>query len=918
MSYGGPPKFVDPEDTKSLAKPNNWIRRFFLDYSVPVFAVLLCSAVVGFSWYLRLFQFKYPFELLLGIATIGLSLLALVVVKLKRTANAAQLYAESMRHGIKSLTIEIRDRKKTEHALVQTEKRFRELVENINDVVYATDNKGIINYISPVIEPLSGYEPFEVIGRSFTEFIHSDDLAEVKASFDKILAGELEPLEFRVLTKNGRVRWVSSSSRPAYKKNCVIGLRGVITDITARKRADDSLRVIIEGTSSVTGDEFLYSLVRHVANALQVRSAFVAECTDKTKTKVKTLAFWKGDGFGENFEYELSGTPCEDVIGGNICCHSENLQALFPGHKILTELNAEGYLGIPLKDSGGAPIGHLAVLNDNPIENDTHEISILKIFAARAGAELERKRAEGALQKSEKRFKELFESSPNAIFVYGSDGNLLDVNPEACRLQRMTYEELISKNVAELVPHSLREKTIKHFDNLFKDGYGYSEGLSRTKEGIDIPIEIRVKRFHFADQPALLFHVHDISRRKRLEEQLLQAQKMEAIGTLAGGIAHDFNNILTVILGNVEFGLQSAPVESSVNQELQNIEKAALQARDLTGHLLTFSRNHEHKPKVVNLNEIITEQMKLLMRCIGEDIQITTRLDAQLNTILGDPTQIQQILMNLAVNARDAMPKGGKLTISTRNFSADDNFLIEQAQVYGQNEIRDDSGNYVEIIIEDTGLGIERKNQAHIFEPFFTTKEVGKGTGLGLAVVYGIVKQHQGSIQIESKVKKGTSFKIYFPAMSKLEVAKTNKISPKSIEGGHETILVVEDEEAVRKLCQRILEPLGYKIITAQNGKEALSLFKNGYKNIDLVIMDVVMPEMSGPDAFKEISIIQPDLPTIFVTGYDIHDEMLKIKDLTTESPSMLQKPYTQETLCVKIREILDKRKNYSTTAAVP
>lgn len=393
---------------------------------------------------------------------------------------------------------------------------------------------------------------------------------------------------------------------------------------------------------------------------------------------------------------------------------------------------------------------------------------------------------------------------------------------------------------------------------------------------------------------------------------------MEAIGRLAGGIAHDFNNILTVILGNVEFGLESSPFESSVNQDLQHIEKAALQARELTGHLLTFSRNHEHKPKVVNLNEIITEQMKLLERCISEDIQITTRLDSRLNTIWGDPVQIQQILMNLAVNARDAMPKGGKLTISTQNFSADDNFRTEQAQVYGQNEIREDTENYVEITIADTGLGIERKNQAHIFEPFFTTKEVGKGTGLGLAVVYGIVKQHLGSIQIESKIKKGTSFRIYFPAMSKLEVAKPYESSPKSVEGGQETILVVEDEDAVRNICRRILKPLGYKVITAQNGKEALSLFKNGHEKVDLVIMDVVMPEMSGPDTFKKLSVIQPDLPTIFVTGYDIHDEMLEIKNFQAESLSVLQKPYTQETLCFKIREVLDKRKNYSTTTAVP
>ncbi len=535
--------------------------------------------------------------------------------------------------------------------------------------------------------------------------------------------------------------------------------------------------------------------------------------------------------------------------------------------------------------------------NATPMQRSSADENLIFVVARDV---TQRRLSEQAVMHSETKFRDLFESSPEAIFVFTVDGELLDTNQAACRLHGMSREELMGHNIATLVPPENSQLTLAFLRHVLEQGDGYSEGHSRAEDGTRIPVEIRARRIQYADKVALLLHVHDVSSRKELEDQLVQASKMEAVGRLAGGVAHDFNNLLTVILGNAEFGLQGIAPEDKTYQELLNIEDAALQARDLVCQLLTFSRRHDFEPKLVDINEIIEAHIKLLRRVIGEDIRVQTDLADNLRHVVADPSELQQILMNLCVNARDAMPNGGDLTLTTRN--VDDETIMKElkSRLFQRYSGRTITESLVEITVTDTGVGMDEETQDHIFEPFFTTKAVGRSTGLGLSVVYGIVNQHQGLIQVHSKLGKGTTFKLYLPVAheaARVEHVKKNIVTKR---GDGETILVVEDDEAVLNVSFNILNGLGYQVLKARDGQEALDIIK--HENIDLVILDVVMPRMSGPDTYKSISEIKPQMPVIFVTGYDVNEEI----DVSAgRAVPVLQKPYTQESLGQKVHEVL-------------
>lgn len=385
------------------------------------------------------------------------------------------------------------------------------------------------------------------------------------------------------------------------------------------------------------------------------------------------------------------------------------------------------------------------------------------------------------------------------------------------------------------------------------------------------------------------------------EEQLQQSQKMEAIGTLAGGVAHDFNNLLTVIIGNIQLAMHVLKPEDPVINRLIEIEKASTRASTLTRQLLAFSRRQRLERRTINLNETLFDILKMLKRIIGEDIEVVVNTAPDIGYVFADPAQIEQIMMNLAVNARDAMPKGGKLFIETSNEKIDTR--------YGDKHLYVEPGKYVVLMITDTGIGIGDEIKGRIFEPFFTTKEVGKGTGLGLSMVYGIVKQHEGYIHLYSEVGHGTTFKIYLPLTEKAETQEAEAVQLPLL-GGNETILVAEDEEALRKLSKDILETLGYKVLITANGEEAIEVFKANPGKVDLLLFDIVMPQLSGNEAYEKIHVLSPDIPVIFMTGYSTEtaqSEFLTQNEISVQSDvHLIQKPYNIEVLGRKIREVLD------------
>jgi signal transduction histidine kinase/ActR/RegA family two-component response regulator len=389
----------------------------------------------------------------------------------------------------------------------------------------------------------------------------------------------------------------------------------------------------------------------------------------------------------------------------------------------------------------------------------------------------------------------------------------------------------------------------------------------------------------------------ELFERERVnQEQLRQAQKMEAVGRLAGGVAHDFNNLLTVIGGYSDLALRKVTEESPVRRHLIGIKNAGDRAADLTRQLLAFSRKQVLQPRVLGLNSVVADVDKMLRRLIGEDIDFLTALDDSLGQVMADPGQVEQILMNLVVNARDAMPNGGKLTIQTANVSLDE----EYARTHNAAQ----PGSYIMLAVSDTGCGIDAQTRERIFEPFFTTKEVGKGTGLGLSTVYGIVKQSGGNIWVYSEVGHGTTFKVYFPRIEQQAEVVAQRATPMDLINGTETVLLVEDEDVVRKMVLEILQLRGYDVLEARHGKEALALAAGCGKSIHMMVTDVVMPQMNGPELAGHLEQSFPDLKVLYMSGYT--DEAIVHHGVLDEGVAFLEKPFTPDALARKVREVLN------------
>jgi signal transduction histidine kinase len=385
---------------------------------------------------------------------------------------------------------------------------------------------------------------------------------------------------------------------------------------------------------------------------------------------------------------------------------------------------------------------------------------------------------------------------------------------------------------------------------------------------------------------------------KATEQRLRQLEKFEAIGKLAGGIAHDFNNVIGAIMGWSELGLEKVTPESQAAHYFRRIGEQSQRAADLTRQLLAYARRQILEPRNINLNEVVNQAAALLERVIGEHVEIEKVLAPDLWTTSADPTQIEQVLLNLCFNARDAMPKGGTLRIQTRNIVLDEDDC--QPLAYAK------PGQYVQLAVSDTGTGMDSETMSKIFEPFFTTKEVGKGTGLGLATAFGIVKQHQGHVEVSSEVGKGSIFHINLP---RSEGTTQPRQQPEEMEvrGGTETILVAEDHEGSREMSQQVLESLGYKVVTASDGEDAIRKFNENCNDVSLVVLDVVMPKLGGPDLYAKLSKIKPKLPVIFTTGYS--EQGVSLLDAAeVDAPAvLLQKPHGPKVLARRVRDLLDR-----------
>jgi len=468
-------------------------------------------------------------------------------------------------------------------------------------------------------------------------------------------------------------------------------------------------------------------------------------------------------------------------------------------------------------------------------------------------------------------------------------------------LRGLSAEEAIGKPIEQLTPSPfLRDHASEIVERGAAGESWTGEFLVQGKSGKSFPALLTTSPVRDGQGTVLGFvRVSiDLTERRNLEEQFRQSQKMDAVGRLAGGIAHDFNNLLTVIRLNTEIIMEGFDPTDPRSEDVKQIRSAAERASSLTRQLLAFSRKQILQPRVLDMNTVVGSVEPMLRRLIGEDITIASSCTAR-GYVVADPGQIEQILVNLVVNARDAMPQGGTISIETQNVELDETYTSEHAPVI--------PGRYLMLAVGDTGVGMSRDTREHAFDPFFTTKEAGKGTGLGLATVYGIVKQSGGYVWIYSEPGHGTTLKLYFPEVSSAAAFKTGeyKIVAKEHARGSETILLVEDEEAVRGLTSRILEKQGYRVIPAQHGREAMDIATKEEGHIDLVLTDIVMPGMNGRGLVERLAGIRPHIKSLYMSGYT--DDDIVRRGFIEPSKSFLQKPFTSEALLQTVRKVLDE-----------
>jgi PAS domain S-box-containing protein len=534
-------------------------------------------------------------------------------------------------------------------------------------------------------------------------------------------------------------------------------------------------------------------------------------------------------------------------------------------------------------------------VNISPIRDD--EGRVVKLLAVSRDI-TEMKRAEEALLESVQHYRSLVDHHPDAVFSFDTTGRFLSANPTFEAMSGYSSAELVGESFAPLVVTDHAERVQAHFQAAVSGSGSRYEAAIRHRSGRRVEtgmtnIPILVDR-----RVVGVFGIaKDLTAQRELETQLRQKQKMEAVGQLAGGVAHDFNNLLTVIKANTEVVLDELAEDHPLRVDLDEVHKATNRAAALTRQLLAFSRQQVLQPRHLDVNAVIVDLQRMLARLIGEDIDFTLDLGRDLGGVLVDPGQLEQVLVNLVVNARDAMPNGGDLIIATRNVE----LSAGEALRHGAKP-----GLYVAVAIRDTGMGMSADMQARIFEPFFTTKEVGQGTGLGLATVHGIMLQSGGFVDTRSTPGRGTVFTLFLPLVANGEAAvRTHAAVRASRSPGTETVLVVEDEDTVRESTRRVLTRHGYTVLEASNGVEALTLFAGREGPIDVVLSDAVMPQMSGPELASRLAELRPGLPVIIMSGYT-DDDLMRRGAIGSATP-FLQKPFSAERLLGAVRDTLDR-----------
>jgi len=769
--------------------------------------------------------------------------------------------------GQLAIARDITDRKRAEEALIEERYLLHTLMDNLPDAVYFKDRESHFTRINKADVKLFGLSgPAQAVGKTDFDFFTTEHAQEAYNDEQQIIRTG-QPVvgkEEMETWPDGHVTWASTTKMPLRDaKGNIIGTFGVSRDVTERKRAEGELR------ASETRYRRLFEAAR---DGIFILDADSWEIRDVNPFLLNLLGFSRAELLGRKL-WEIG--PLRDVLLSKV--DFEELQT----REFIR------YENLPLETREGKHV-EVEFVSNVYISGDR------KVIQCNIRDITERKRAEA----EHVRLVTAIEQSAEAVLMTNTEGEIQYVNPAFTRITGYSRDEVLGQNPRILKSGKQDPAFYQQlWATILKGEIWHGELINRRKDGSLYSEQMSIAPVRSAGGEVTYFIAtkQDVTEHKKLEQQLIQAQKMEAVGRLAGGVAHDFNNLLTIINGYAQLLIEPISPQDPRRGHLKEILTAGERAASLTRQLLAFSRRQVLEPRVLNLNSVLADVAKMLRRLIGEDVELVATLKPDLGRVKVDPGQIEQVIMNLAVNARDAMPQGGKLFVETSNVEIDANYARSHSPMM--------PGKYVMVAVSDTGCGMDLETQAHLFEPFFTTKEKGHGTGLGLATVYGIVKQSGGFIWVYSVPGRGSTFKIYLPVVEEaLPTAEPAEV-PAELAKGSETVLVVEDEGGVRSLVCEALASHGYKVLEAAGAASALEISEKYTEPIHLLLTDVVMPQTGGKELAKGFSTLHPETKVLYMSGYT--DDAIVRHGILERGTSFLQKPFQPRALLLKIREVL-------------
>jgi PAS domain S-box-containing protein len=744
--------------------------------------------------------------------------------------------------------------------LRRSEAYFRSLIEHDTDLIVILDAAAVVRYLSPSFKQALGYEPADLVGSNAFDLVHPDDQSGAKAALERAIAdpGIRPRVEYRFRHQDGTGRHLESTATNLLADPGVAGIVINTRDVTERRQTEDALKLF-------------RALIDSGKDIFEIVDPGTGRMLDVNETGCRELGYSREE-FLELSVWDVDPDADRAVF-------AELSQALTTSGALMWE-------GLHRRKDGST----------FPVEVSLQLVRHGRSYVVATARNItDRRRAEAELRLQGA----ALNAAANAIVITERDGRIVWANSAFTALSGYSVEEAVGRNPRDLVKSGAHDQAFYRslWDTILAGKVWRGEMTNRRKDGSHYPEELTITPVPNAHGEITHFIAvkTDLTEENRLKAQFLQSQKMEGVGQLAGGIAHDFNNLLTVINGAAAFAATDLKEDNPLQEDLRMIQQAGEQAAALTRQLLAFSRRQIMTLEVVDLNALVANLQSMLQRLIGEDIELVVVPAQGLGSVRADRAQVEQVVLNLAINARDAMPRGGTLTIETRDVELDEAHAARHATV--------EPGPHVMLTVSDTGVGMDETTRLRIFEPFFTTKEMGRGTGLGLSTVYGIVKQSRGSIWVYSEPGKGTSFKVYFPRIEAAARKDRPARSPAPVRGTG-TILVVEDDAAILRLAHRILGAAGYTVLTARNGGEALLLLERHVGPVDLMLTDVVMPEMGGPELAERLARSHPEMKVLFSSGYT--DDTVLRHGVLASTAHFIAKPYSPAGLTHRVREVLE------------